>query len=76
MVAVEVGDKDPPNPTQLEVGPQDLVLGRFAAVEQPEVSALGERQRNAGDVASQGWRASAGAEKGELQLEDPSGRVW
>ena len=61
MVAVHVGDENPPQLAHPQVAAQKLVLGALAAVEQPQLAALGQTQRHGRDIAAPGGHTGAGA---------------
>jgi hypothetical protein len=50
-----------------EVAAQELVLGAFAAVKQPEFGSLGQAEGDAGNVARSRGDAGASSEKCNLQ---------
>ncbi len=57
VVAVHVGDEDPAQLAHPQFAAQELVLGGLAAVEQPELAALGQPQRHRRDIAGAGRHA-------------------
>ena len=57
VVAVHVGDEDPPQLGDPQLAAQELVLGGLAAVEQPELGPLGQAQGHGRDVAGAGGNA-------------------
>ena len=61
MIAVEVRDEDARDLAEPQVCALNLVLRRLAAVEEPDLRALREPERHAGDVAHASRDARAGA---------------
>ena len=51
----------------LYIGPQELMLSAFTAVEQPDFCPLRQSQRQAGDVPRERRDPGAGSKKCELQ---------
>ena len=57
MVAVHVGDENTADLAGAQIATEKLLLGAFAAVEEPNFGALGQTKGNAGDVARSGGDA-------------------
>ena len=57
MVAVHVGDENTADLAGAQIATEKLLLGAFAAVEEPNFGALGQTKGDAGDVARSGGDA-------------------
>ncbi len=57
VVAVHVGDEDAADLAGAQIAAEELVLGAFTAVEEPDLGALGQAEGDTGDVARSGGNA-------------------
>ena len=61
VVTVHVGNKDAAELGHPQLAPQELVLGGFAAVEQPQLGALRQPEGHGRDIAAAGGNPGAGS---------------
>jgi hypothetical protein len=62
-----MGDKNPPDLTGVELSmPDQLMLGAFPTVQQPDLRALRELQSYTGNIAMTGGYTGTSSQKGEI----------